>query len=65
MGFNKKRLPPLEELKAILENDPKRVETYLNADALIGPVDSANYLEEFVKKKANESTPIPEREFTY
>lgn len=65
MGFNKKRLPPLEDLKKELADSPERIKSYMNADALIGPVDSANYLNECIKQYLNESSFVPERESAY
>ena len=54
MGFNTRRLPELKELIKIRENynsDKEFLESYVGkADAVIGPVDSSNYLEKIAKK---------------
>ena len=45
MGFNKKYLPPLQELKQRLADNPEAVKYYWNADALIGPSESVDYIQ--------------------
>jgi hypothetical protein len=54
MGFNTRRLPELKELIKIRENynsDKEFIESYVGkADAVIGPVDSSDYLEKLAKK---------------
>jgi hypothetical protein len=45
MGFNKKYLPPLMELKNRLAESPESIKYYWNADALIGPAESIDYIE--------------------
>lgn len=51
MGFNKKYVPELEELKWRLAEYPESLKHYLNADALIGPSDSMRYLDEMAEKQ--------------
>jgi hypothetical protein len=60
MGFNTRRLPELKELMKIRENynsDKEFLESYVGkSDAIVGPVDSSEYLEKLakrVKKDAN------------
>lgn len=52
MSFHKKRLPPLNEL---IENHKNLGDDYLkdffSADALIGPKESSDYLDDFIKSK--------------
>ena len=55
MGFNKKYVPELEELKRRLAEYPESLRYYLNADALIGPVDSMRYLDEMAEKQRKEA----------
>lgn len=50
MGFNKKYLPSLEEFKKILENNPDYIKYCWKADALIGPSETLNYIDEEWKK---------------
>ena len=54
MGFNTRRLPELKDLIKIRENynsDKEFIESYVGkADAVIGPVDSSDYLEKLAKK---------------
>lgn len=47
MGFNKKYVRKLEELKEELKNNPDSIIYYMNADALIGSKESIDYLDEF------------------
>jgi hypothetical protein len=54
MGFNKKYVPELEELKRRLAEHPESLRHYLNADALIGPVDSMRYIDEMAEKQKKE-----------
>jgi len=54
MGFNKKYVPELEKLKAQLAEYPENLKYYLNADALIGPVNSMRYLDEMAEKQRKE-----------
>lgn len=44
MSFNKKRVPPLNELIEELAKYPEHLKFYQKADALIGPPDSVDYL---------------------
>jgi hypothetical protein len=50
MGFNKKYVRPLDELKKELEENPERLKYYIKADALIGPSESIQYIEDLIKK---------------
>jgi hypothetical protein len=50
MGFNKKYLPSLEEFKKILENNPDYIKYCWKADALIGPKETLDFIEEEYKK---------------
>jgi hypothetical protein len=54
MGFNTRRLPELKELIKIRENynsDKEFLDFYVGkADAVIGPVDSSDYLEKLAKR---------------
>jgi hypothetical protein len=56
MSFNKKRIPELAELK---QNHSVLGDSYLeqfrSCDALIGPIDSGKYLDEFFKSKNPDS----------
>jgi hypothetical protein len=53
-------LPKLEELKKELEDNPKRIETYMKYMGFEGPEGTIDYLtnkiEEHIKNKKNEST---------
>jgi len=53
-------LPTLEELKKQLEENPKRIETYIKYMGFEGPEGTIDYItqkiEEHNKKKKNEST---------
>ena len=53
-------LPKLEELKKQLEENPKRIETYMKYMGFEGPEGTIDYLtqkiEEHIKNKKNEST---------
>jgi hypothetical protein len=58
MGFNKKYLPSLEEIKKKEEKDPEYIRHLAKADALIGPTDSMDYVEAAIaalKEKEKES----------
>jgi len=64
MSFNKKYVRSLDELKEELKNYPDHLRYYVNADALIGPPESINYIEKMWKlqekaklKKSNEELP--------
>jgi hypothetical protein len=54
MGFNTRRLPELKDLIKIRENynsDKEFLEAYVGkSDAIIGPVDSSEYLEKLSKR---------------
>jgi hypothetical protein len=53
-------LPTLEELKKQLEENPKRIETYMKYMGFEGPEGTIDYItnkiEEHIKNKKNEST---------
>jgi hypothetical protein len=53
-------LPTLEELKKQLEENPKRIETYIKYMGFEGPEGTIDYItqkiEEHIKNKKNEST---------
>jgi hypothetical protein len=53
-------LPTLEELKKQLEDNPKRIETYMKYMGFEGPEGTIDYItqkiEEHIKNKKNEST---------
>ena len=55
MGFNKKHLPPLEDLKKIRDyysSDKEFLERQFGkADCIIGPIDSMDYLKEIEKRE--------------
>ena len=51
MGFNKKRVPPLNELIALLENDPQSLNRYMNADSIVGPTESVDYVLALIRTK--------------
>lgn len=64
MSFNKKYVQSLDKLKEELEKYPEHLRYYVNADALIGPPESINYIEKMWKlqekaklKKSNEELP--------
>ena len=50
MGFNKKRLPPLEEAKTQLAKVVDYLNSFEKADAWIGPVETARFLEAEISK---------------
>jgi hypothetical protein len=60
MTYITKHLPPLEELKKELENNPKRIEMYVKYMGFEGPEGTIDYvtskIEEHIKNKKNEST---------
>lgn len=49
MGFNKKYLLPLKELKKELEKYPEKLISYIKADVLIGSPESIEYLDKLLK----------------
>lgn len=59
MGFNKMYLPELSTLKKALQEDGQDrfteswVRRLLKADAVIGPVESLRFLEQFINKEYN------------
>ena len=60
MTYITAHLPTLEELKKQLEDNPKRIETYMKYMGFQGPEGTIDYLtnkiEEHIKNKKNEST---------
>jgi len=60
MTYITKHLPTLEELKKELEDNPKRIETYMKYMGFEGPEGTIDYItnkiEEHIKNKKNEST---------
>ena len=60
MTYITAHLPKLEELKKELEDNPKRIETYMKYMGFEGPEGTIDYLtqkiEEHIKNKKNEST---------
>lgn len=61
MSFNKKRIPELSELKRKhAELGDVYLEQFLSGDAIIGPIDSGKYLDDFIKSQdPNKLEPIP------
>lgn len=59
MGFNTRYLPPLEELKILVKEQPEIVKLYLNADALIGSEESVDYLTLISKKLTSKKSKKP------
>jgi hypothetical protein len=54
MSFNKKRIPELSELKRKHEEiGDDYLEQFRSCDALIGPVESGKYLDDYFKLKAS------------
>ena len=60
MTYITAHLPTLEELKKQLEDNPKRIETYMKYMGFEGPEGTIDYItqkiEEHIKNKKNEST---------
>ena len=60
MTYITAHLPKLEELKKELEDNPKRIETYMKYMGFEGPEGTIDYItekiEEHIKNKKNEST---------
>jgi hypothetical protein len=60
MTYITAHLPKLEELKKELEDNPKRIETYMKYMGFEGPDGTIDYItekiEEHIKNKKNEST---------
>jgi hypothetical protein len=60
MTYITAHLPELEELKKELEDNPKRIETYMKYMGFEGPEGTIDYItkkmEEHIKNKKNEST---------
>lgn len=51
MGFNKKYVKPLSEVKEELEIYPENIRYYLNAECLIGPKESIDYIYDLAEKQ--------------
>lgn len=55
MGFNRKRLPPLEDLKRIRDfyssDEEFLIQQFGKADCIIGPLESMDYLKEIEKRE--------------
>ena len=60
MTYITAHLPKLEDLKKELEENPKRIETYMKYMGFEGPEGTIDYItnkiEEHIKNKKNEST---------
>jgi hypothetical protein len=60
MTYITAHLPTLEELKKELEDNPKKIETYMKYMGFEGPEGTIDYIttkiEEHIKNKKNEST---------
>jgi hypothetical protein len=60
MTYITAHLPTLEELKKEVEDNPKRIETYMKYMGFEGPEGTIDYItkkmEEHIKNKKNEST---------
>jgi hypothetical protein len=60
MTYITAHLPTLEELKKELEDNPKKIETYIKYMGFEGPEGTIDYItnkiEEHIKNKKNEST---------
>jgi hypothetical protein len=51
MGFNKRILPKVDELKKIYKNDPESyIRGIIKTDALIGPMESIEWINKKVKE---------------
>ena len=48
MSFNKKSLPPITDLKQLLEKDPTYLDLLMKADMVMGSSDSMKFYEEQV-----------------
>ena len=48
MSFNKKSLPPITDLKQLLEKDPAYIDLLMKADMVMGSSDSMKFYEEQV-----------------
>lgn len=59
MGFNTRYLPPLEELKILIKEQPEIVKYYLNADALIGSEESVDYVTLMGKRLTSKKSKKP------
>ena len=60
MTYITKHLPKVEDLKKELEDNPKKIETYMKYMGFEGPEGTIDYItnkiEEHIKNKKNEST---------
>jgi hypothetical protein len=57
LGFNKKFVPALTELRKELARLPSAIENYWQADSLVGPSDSIKYIESLYKSKNENQDP--------
>ena len=51
MGFNKKYVRPLSDVKEELTKYPENIRYYLNADCLIGSKESIDYIHALAEKQ--------------
>jgi hypothetical protein len=51
MGFNKKYVRPLSDVKEELEKYPENLRYYLKADCLIGSKESIDYIYDLAEKQ--------------
>ena len=66
MGFNKKILPPLDVAIAQFEKNSDYLKSFINADAWIGPPETARFLhKEILKQQQHEDTTLPEGEHAH
>jgi hypothetical protein len=57
MGFNKKYLPPLEVVQQLLKENANYLDSFEKADAWIGSPETANFLQEEIRKKYESEGP--------
>jgi hypothetical protein len=55
MSFNKKILPPLEVFKKQIAENPQMLEYIRAADAVMGPIDTIEYLKALISGLPEES----------
>ena len=55
MSFNKKYVSDLDKLKEELEKYPDNLNYYMNADSLIGPTESLDYIYMLWNRRENEN----------
>jgi len=62
MSFNKKRIPELEELRRKhAELGDSYLDQFISSDALIGPIESGKYIDDFIKNKLSQSQDVIQR----